>query len=154
MNNGRYSQIMDVARVDWMRRTRVLDAILKRRISGLLGGTIIRFRRALKPFQKYQVCTQLLCWDERWCYFEHRFETMGGKLVAIGFSRAGLRKEADWVHLSNMVQVVCPGTISPPMPTRIANWMEAEGIMADFHSNKHKPNRAGQLEASEKIAAE
>src|SRR5690606_35778228 len=68
MNNGRYLQIMDLARVDWMRRCGVADAAVAHRWSALLGGQLVCFRRSLKPLQAYTVTTRLLGWDNRWFF--------------------------------------------------------------------------------------
>ena len=50
MNNGRYLQIMDVARVDWMKRSGILKIILKNRWGALLGGTMIRHQGCTEAF--------------------------------------------------------------------------------------------------------
>lgn len=153
MNNGRYSQIMDVARVDWMRRSRIFDAIVRGRMSGLLGGTLMRFRRALKPFERYRVRTELLGWDSRWSYVEHRFETMDGKLVAVGLSKAGLRRGNDWVDLDATVKGVWPGIQSPELPDRVVSWGSADDMLALSHRSGAPATQASPY-ASSSIAAE
>lgn len=133
MNNGRYSQIMDVARIDWMRRSRILDAIVKNRWGGLLGGSLIRFRRSLKPFQRYRVWTEVVSWDTRWFYLEHRFETLDGKMVALGLTRAGLQEGSRWVNTERVVDAVVPGLKSPPHPERVLSWLSADRSLSDAH---------------------
>ena len=48
MNNGRYLQIMDVARTDWMAQTGIFSAIRRYRWAPLLGGGFVRFRHSLR----------------------------------------------------------------------------------------------------------
>ncbi|NNC65690.1 MAG: thioesterase family protein, partial [Gammaproteobacteria bacterium] len=57
MNNGRYLQIMDVARLEWMLQTQVAGAIRKNRWSPVLGGGAIRYRHSLTLLQPYRVHT-------------------------------------------------------------------------------------------------
>ena len=45
LNNGRYLQLMDVNRVEWLMRTGVLDFVRKHRWKPILGSTVIHFRR-------------------------------------------------------------------------------------------------------------
>ena len=129
MNNGRYLQIMDLARVDWMRRCGVADVAVANRWGALLGGQLIRFRRALKPFQRYSVKTRLLGWDERWFFIEHVFETADGREAAVAISRAALRKSGGWVPTAEMAGAVIPGTPSPELPPAVRRWLESDGLM-------------------------
>lgn len=133
MNNGRYSQIMDVARIDWMRRARIFDAVIKNRWGGVLGGSLVRFRRVLKPFQKYRVWTEVVSWDDKWFFLEHRFETMDGKFVAVGLTRAGLREKGGWVNTERVVGAVVPGLKSPEHPKRVLDWLNADRLLEFTH---------------------
>ena len=105
MNNGRYLQIMDVARTHWMVRTGVLGAIRRNRWAPLLGGGFIRYRHSLKILQRYTVHSRLLCWDDRWFFLEHVFADRRNRPVAIGISRAALRKDGDWVQSLSLIHI-------------------------------------------------
>jgi acyl-CoA thioesterase FadM len=137
MNNGRYLQIMDVARVAWMARVGVLSCIWRERWSAVLGGGFIRFRRSLKPFQRYRVRTRLLSWDERWWFLEHVFFDESGRQVATGISRAALRSGAFWVSTSAVLQRVRPDAEPPPLPDYILRWLAAEQDM--WHHSTQDP---------------
>jgi acyl-CoA thioesterase FadM len=123
MNNGRYLQIMDVARTAWMARTGVLRAMWQEGWSGVLGGGLTRYRHPLRPFQRYRVRTVLLSWDERWFYFEHAFVDAGGRCVAVGLSRAALRAAGDWVRTCKAVNRIDPRAEAPPPPDYLAAWI-------------------------------
>jgi len=129
MNNGRYLQIMDLARVDWMRRCGVADAVVANRWSALLGGQIVRFRRSLGPLQAYSVTTRLLGWDERWFFIEHRFQAPDGRCAAIAVARAALRNKSGWVPPKAVVDTVIPGTPSPDLPRSVRQWMAADDML-------------------------
>lgn len=122
MNNGRYLQIMDVARVEWMLQTPVAGAIRQNRWSAVLGGGVIRFRHSLNLLQEYRVHTRLLGWDKRWFYLEHSFRDSRDRCVAVGVTRAGLRNRDDWVHSDEVMDNVEPGAHSPPLPAHIIEW--------------------------------
>ncbi|MDZ7784758.1 MAG: thioesterase family protein [Halioglobus sp.] len=113
MNNGRYLQIMDVARAEWMARAGVLGAMWRNRWSAMLGGTTVRFRRSLSPFQRYIVRTRLLCYDSDWFYLEHAVITVSNTTVAVG-----VPGRPRWWSLASTGKVMSqiePNVVSAPM---------------------------------------
>ncbi|PWY87434.1 hypothetical protein BO70DRAFT_427379 [Aspergillus heteromorphus CBS 117.55] len=44
-----------------------------------LGSTACVFKREIKPYQRYEIHTRVLCWDEKWLYFVSHFVKVGGK---------------------------------------------------------------------------
>jgi len=126
MNNGRYLQIMDVARADWMLRTGVAALMWRNRWGGVLGGGFTRYRHALRPLATYRVRTRLRYWDHRWFYFEHRFIDGQGRSAAAGLSRAGLRGGGVWVDSADVVAALDPGAIPPPPPDYLEAWQRLD----------------------------
>lgn len=129
MNNGRYLQIMDVARTEWMMRTGVASAIRQQRWSPILGGGFIRYRFSLRLLQCYRVRTRLLGWDHRWFYLEHVFMDSGDRCVAVGVTRAAMRSGSSWVHAHDVAETVSPGAESPAIPAYVTEWLGLEDEM-------------------------
>lgn len=126
MNNGRYSQIMDVARVDWMMRKGILKLIKKNKWGAVLGGNMVRFNRQLKLFQRYKVHTILSHWDEKWFYFEHKFESMDGKVISVGVTRAGLLQKGKFINTADVVALVDETLEIPRKRKSVSDWMIAD----------------------------
>ena len=129
MNNGRYLQIMDVARTEWMVRTGVFGAIRRERWAPILGGGFVRFRFSLRLMQAYRVQTRLLCWDQRWFYLEHTFIDRRERCVAVGVTRAGLRNAGRWVETAEVARMIDPQAESPVIPGYLREWLELEDEM-------------------------
>ena len=129
MNNGRYLQIMDVARTEWMLQTGVAGAIRENRWAPILGGGVIRFRHSLKLLQQYRVRTRLLGWDHRWFYLEHCFADNRDRCVAVGVTRAAMRDGSEWVHADEVANFVHPGAESPVIPRHVLDWIALEERM-------------------------
>jgi acyl-CoA thioesterase FadM len=140
MNNGRYLQIMDVARTHWMVRSGVFGAIRRNRWAPLLGGGFIRYRFSLKMFQPYRVHSRLLCWDDRWFFLEHVFTDRKDRHVAVGITRAALRKNGNWVPTGEVVDEVHPGAESPRIPRYVREWVALEDKMYRRGSRFHREN--------------
>ena len=126
MNNGRYLQVMDVARMRWLLRTGVIDTIRRKKWTVALGGNMTRFRRPLSLFTRYRVTSHLRCWDERWFYLVHVFYDSSGAVVSVGNSRAAFRYRGRWVRTREVMDNVDPGATSPPIPDHMMSWMSAE----------------------------
>jgi len=126
MNNGRYLQIMDVARAEWMLQTQIAGAILKNRLTPILVGGLIRYRYSLRLLQVYRVHTRLLGWDHRWFYLEHSFRDNCDRCVAVGVTRVGLRNHDEWMHSEEVVNIVEPDARSPALPAHILEWINLE----------------------------
>ena len=126
MNNGRYLQIMDVARMQWMLSAGVFAVIRRQRWAPVLGGGLVRYRQALRLWQPYRVRTELLGWEGQWFFLEHRFLDAAGRTAAVGVSRAGLRHAGRWVPAAQVADHVESGAVSPALPSFVCDWLRVE----------------------------
>lgn len=83
MNNGRYLTIADLGRWDYMIRIGFWKAMKNRGWHPVVGTSKTWHRRSLLPFQKYELTTRILFWDEKWVYFEQRYEGVGKEAGAL-----------------------------------------------------------------------
>src|SRR4051812_9404391 len=70
MNNSRYLALFDIAGVGFVIRVGLGLYIAASSWRPLIGGRIIRFRFGLRPFERFTLLTRILCWDDKWFYFE------------------------------------------------------------------------------------
>lgn len=120
LNNGRYWQLMDVNRMEWLLRARVLQIILKNGWKPILGSTAIQFRRELRLWETAVVSTRLVGWDDRWVYLEHRIETTGGRPVALALAKAGFRFRGAWVPIETLRDQLPYATHQMELPKHVA----------------------------------
>ncbi|MGC1520857.1 MAG: thioesterase family protein [Steroidobacteraceae bacterium] len=73
VNNGRYLALADIGRLQWFVQTGALGVARKRQAFPVVGDAIAKFRRDLKVFQRFEIHTRLLGWNEKWGFIEHRF---------------------------------------------------------------------------------
>ena len=131
MNNGRYFTVMDLGRIDLMIRTGVARWMWRQKWTPVVGSETMRFRRALKPFQRYRLTTRVLCWDERWVFLEQRFETAAGELAALGIVKAILTAERRTLRPKEALKIMGMLRRSPPMPPAVKAWALAEEWMVE-----------------------
>lgn len=126
-NSGRYLSFMDIGRVDLLVRMRIFLKVIGRGWRPINGGTMIGFRRSLAPWERFTVRSRIVCWDEKWIYFEHLIEKGDGQLAATATARGLLRGRDGNVRPEELLEVAgAAGLPSPPMPRHIALWRDAE----------------------------
>ncbi|MBV9773334.1 MAG: thioesterase family protein [Gemmatimonadetes bacterium] len=134
MNNGRYLTLMDLGRLDLIARIGILGEIRRRRWMPVIGAQKIRYRRSLKPFQKYQLRSRLLCWDDKWFFMEQRFEHRG-HLMAIALVKGLFLGPEGQVPTQRVVEVAGVEIASPPFPEPVAAWQEAESVLREYETD-------------------
>jgi acyl-CoA thioesterase FadM len=129
LNNGRYLQIIDVNRMEFLFRAGVIDIVRKNRWKPILGSTTIQFRRELRLWDEALASTRLVGWDDRWTYLEHRIETADGKPVAIAMARAGFRQKGGWVPIETL-RAALPMPLRPMvLPAHFNAWADVDDLL-------------------------
>lgn len=73
MNNARYFREIDFARVDFYMRTRIWETIAQHGGSIVISSINLRFRRFIQIFGRFEVTTNVVYWDDKSIFLEHRF---------------------------------------------------------------------------------
>jgi acyl-CoA thioesterase FadM len=128
MNNGRYLTVMDLGRIDFLIRAGSPRLFLRNRWQPLIGGTIIRYRFGLRAFQRFEVATRILCWDEKWFYFEQRVENSQG-VAAIALSKALVHDRTGTVSPDAVLRSVGIAADRPDPALSVSRWLAAEDML-------------------------
>lgn len=125
MNNVRYLSLMDLGRVDLIVRCGFWRIMAARRWQVVVGGSMVRFRRPLKPFQSFTLSSRMSGWDDRWFYIEHRIEESGAP-ACLTVVRAAVLAGGKVVAPATAVATL--GGVTPPLPAPdwAARWSAAE----------------------------
>jgi acyl-CoA thioesterase FadM len=138
MNNARYLSVFDLGKIDVMIRSGVASIAYRRRWRPLIGGNIVRYRFGLRPFCRFQLITRVVCWDDKWFYFQHEVETKQG-VAAFGLSKALLREVGRSVPPVEVMAAVAPGLSSPSMPPIIAEWLSLDEALRSDQTGGSEP---------------
>lgn len=124
VSNGRYLTMADLGRIDFVIRTGVAHIALARRARPIVGDAMAKFRKGLDPFQRFELQTRLLGWNDKWFFIEHRFirkERAVGMVVMRGLflAPAGAMKPAEL-----LAPLGLPAS-SPELPDWVARWNQS-----------------------------
>ncbi len=125
MNNSRYLAVMDLGRIDWFFRAGGMKMMHRERMSPIVGGCMVRFRRSLGPFQRFELKTRMLGWDERWIYFEQIMHSKDG-IACMAVQRTGFTKAGKLVAPSEISRLIGYHGADLPAPAWVAGWNEQE----------------------------
>lgn len=112
MNNGRFLTIMDLGRLDLLKRTGTLNLALKNKWMPIVGTAKIDFQRPLKLWQRYELHSRICGWDEKWIYLEQTFYS-NEKVIAEGRIKGLLRGRKGNIIPQDIVDNLAPGIASP-----------------------------------------
>ncbi len=127
MNNGRYLSFMDLGRLHLVAQFGLLRVILRKRWGAALGAAEINFIRPLAPFQKFDLVTRLVTWDEKYGYMEHRFES-GGELCAHAFVKGLFLEKGRRISSPEVAAALGTTVAPPPMPEELRIWAELGNV--------------------------
>lgn len=128
MNNGRYLSMMDLGRMDLLGRAGLAKVALREKWYPLVGSATMRFIRPLAPFEKYDLRSRVLCWDEKWFYLEQKFER-NGELKAMGLVKGLFRSKGRNIAPAEVAVMINLPAESPPMPESVRAWRAAEAAL-------------------------
>lgn len=137
LNNGRYLTMMDLGRLDLMMRSGMWRAILRHRWTPIASAAVIRFRREIRLFQRFDLETRILCWDQKLIVIEHLFRFRGGKhdgvIAARALVTAGLydRATRTFIEPSRLMTEVGIAGASPPPPPEVVAFLAAEDALRE-----------------------
>jgi acyl-CoA thioesterase FadM len=126
LNAGRFISFMDVARMELLARMRLIRRLLKRGWRPVMGGIVVRYRRSILPFERFDIRSRVVGWDEKWFYLEHVVERKG-VFYASAYVRTVIRsKERSLPPRDILALIHAEDMQSPPLPEFVVTWREAE----------------------------
>lgn len=126
VNNGTYLQMMDVARNNQVADLGVSTVARRKGWAPVVAASTMKYRRSLRPFDRFEITTRILGWDERVFYLEQVF-TRGDELCARGIvaSRFLDRKGNRFSPFDVVRDVMGEDLPSPELPEDVAAWARA-----------------------------
>ncbi|WP_170176990.1 acyl-CoA thioesterase [Myceligenerans xiligouense] len=129
VNNGSYLQLMDVARFRHVAEMGGTALGRQKQFGAVVAASTMKYRRSLKLFDRFELTTRVLGWDERCFYMEQVF-TRREKLCARGVvaTRFLHSRTNDRIMPATVVELLAEahGLASPPespaLPDDVAAW--------------------------------
>ena len=135
LNNGRYLTLMDLGRLDILARSGLMREVWRHKWTPIASAISIRFRRELRPWQRFRLETRLLCWDASLVVIEQTFWIEGGprhgQVAARALFKGGLydRRETKFVEIARLMTLTGVSAVSPAPTPGAAAFLRADAEM-------------------------
>ena len=132
MNNGRYLTHMDLGRTDLLVRSGLLRVVRQDRLTPIVGAALIRFRRELGPFQRFDIETRIAGWLDTTAVIQQEFHIRSGpragEIAAVALVRAGLydRAARKFVPIGDLLERLGVTAEIPPMTREVETFLAAD----------------------------
>ena len=128
ISNDRFIALMDLGRMDIAFRSGLLKSMIKNKWVPLATFDTIRFRYPLKAFQKYQLRTRIVWWDDSTGYFKQVFERKG-RVVATGYVCATFLGPDGPISPEEILAETGQASIKPEEPKIVSKLRELESMI-------------------------
>ncbi|BDZ45699.1 acyl-CoA thioesterase [Naasia aerilata] len=122
VNNGVYLSLMDLPRLDLLMRSGVWARFQKAGVYPVVASQTITYRKSLRLWQRFEIETRILGYDERAVYLEQRF-VAGGELYARAYVKGRfLRRTGGVAPIAEVGELAGVNPTAHPIPEWLADW--------------------------------
>jgi len=148
VTNGRYFTLADVGRMDYVLRSGAYRVALRHRALPIVGDVWGKFRRELKLFERFEIHTRMLGWDEKWSFVEHRF-VKEGRVIALVVMRGLFRSAKGTVAPGEFARELGLDEQSPPLSRWLREWSDScDGLSSQLRAEEGRSAQQAQRMAS------
>ena len=128
MNNGVYLSILDLGRLDMLVRSGIWAIVNARGWYPVVVAETISFRKSLTLWQRFDVESRVLGFDDKAVYVEQRF-TVDGEIYAKAFIRGRfLKRSGGVVPMHELLDAVGPVPAAASVPTWLHEWSQTTAL--------------------------
>lgn len=128
LNNGRTLTLYDMGRLPLAKRVGLVKALRDNRWGLTMAGASVRYRRRVRAFDRIEIHSRAVCWDDKFMYLEQSMRVRGEATSHILYRSAVTSKEGIVPPIRVMEALELDPSLTPEMPDWIAAWTEAEAL--------------------------
>jgi acyl-CoA thioesterase FadM len=87
----------------------------------IMNACTVTYIREVKPFQKFDIKTKMIGWDEKYYYIEQRFESEN-TLHAVAYVRGVFIHKGRRIEIDELLKVANFNESTPELPEPIMHW--------------------------------
>ena len=126
MNNGRILTLYDLGRFGLSIRTGLAEQLRRNAWGLVVAGSSVRYRARITPFQRFELRTRLLGWDQRFFYLEQAM-WRGDVACNHALLRTGVTSKGKLAPVGAVAEAMGVSDTSPDLPDWVQAWAAADG---------------------------
>jgi acyl-CoA thioesterase FadM len=127
LNNGRTLTLYDLGRVPMAIRTGMFRVLKARGWGIAVAGVSVRYRRRVRPFQRFEMRSRTIGWDARFVYMEQSMWSRG-ECSSHMLLRGAITSADGIIAPAQMLAELGHTLPSPALPTWVQAWIEADSL--------------------------
>ncbi len=128
LNNGRALTLYDLGRLGMAARNGLVSTLKREGWGMTMAGSSVRYRRRLHVFERFEMRSRAVCWDDKFTYIEQSMWKADGECASHVLYRAAITDENGIVVPDRILEALGQDVKSPTPPDWIAAWIEAEAL--------------------------
>ncbi|PWE30049.1 thioeseterase [Maritimibacter sp. 55A14] len=125
LNNGRSLTLYDLGRIPLGLRVGLVPVMRRNRWALTMAGVSVRWRRRTRVFDKVEIHSRCVGWDDRFLYIEqsmwHR-----GQANSAALYRAAVTDRNGLLPTAKVLAAMGAEAASPELPAHVRAWIEAD----------------------------
>lgn len=126
MNNGRILTLFDLGRFALSIRMGLFDVLKQQRWGLVVAGSTVRYRARITTFQKFEMRTRFLGWDQRFVYLEQAM-WRGDTCCNHALLRMGVTANGRLAPVEDVARALGVEGKSRALPDWVQAWAAADG---------------------------
>lgn len=128
LNNGRTLTLYDLGRFGMAQRAGLIAVLFRNKWSLTMAGASVRYRRRITMFERFEMRSRLICWDDRFMYLEQSMWKRNGECASHVLYRSAALENGKAMVPSRVAVAMGADPQSPPMPEWVAAWIKADAL--------------------------
>lgn len=128
LNNGRTLTLLDLGRLPLASRIGLIAVLRKKRWSMTMAGVSVRYRRRIRTFEKFEMRSRAVWWDERFVYLEQTMWKQDGECANHALYRSAITDRNGIVSPETVMAEMRQDLTRPEAPEWVLAWINAEAL--------------------------
>ncbi|MEO0913525.1 MAG: acyl-CoA thioesterase [Pseudomonadota bacterium] len=125
LNNGRTLTLLDIGRTGLAIRTGLVGLLRANRWGLTMAGASVRYRRRIRPFNRFEVRSTALGYDARFMYLHQSIWRKGEAACSVLY-RSAVVSKSGMVPTAEVLAALGEHDWRPTLPDWVQNWIQAE----------------------------
>ncbi|GAA6180877.1 acyl-CoA thioesterase [Shimia sp. NS0008-38b] len=126
LNNGRTLTLFDLGRIPLANRIGLVSVLRKEKWSLTMAGASVRYRRRIRTFEKIEMRSRAVFWDDKFVYLEQSMWKLNGECANHALYRSAITDKNGIVSPARVMKAMDLEIPSPQAPEWVNAWIEAE----------------------------
>ena len=125
LNNGRTLPLYDLGRLPLAQRIGLVDLLREHKWGLTVAGSMVRYRRRIRPFARFQMRSRCIGWDQRFVYVDQSM-WRGEECCGQAIFRLAVTDANGIVPTAKVASAYDPDVQTPDLPGWVQTWLAAE----------------------------